>query len=223
MAEKLKNIFFTKSFIEKLSKAIKVKFADFDGDKFFSYIFDDDWEKRELKDRMRHISRSLHKTLPAQYPKALDILLCIAPDFKGFDAMIFPDFVECYGMDHWDLSLPALGEFTKCCSSEFAIRPFLHQDPDTTMEQVHHWAEDEDYRVRRLASEGCRPRLPWAMALPKFKKDPGPIIPVLEKLKNDESESVRRSVANNLNDISKDNPDLALDLCASWYGQISTG
>ncbi len=73
--------------------------------------------------------------------------------------------------------------------------------------------------MRRFASEGCRPRLPWAMALPKFKKDPALIIPVLEKLKNDESDFVRRSVANNLNDISKDNPESVLDICEGWYGQ----
>jgi 3-methyladenine DNA glycosylase AlkC len=81
------------------------------------------------------------------------------------------------------------------------------------------WAEDKDAKVRRLASEGCRPRLPWAMALPKFKKDPSPILPILEKLKDDASEDVRRSVANNLNDISKDNPDLTLEICEKWSGQ----
>ena len=73
--------------------------------------------------------------------------------------------------------------------------------------------------MRRLASEGCRPRLPWAMALPKFKKDPTPLLPILEHLKNDPSETVRRSVANNLNDISKDNPVIALDVCERWHGQ----
>jgi 3-methyladenine DNA glycosylase AlkC len=81
------------------------------------------------------------------------------------------------------------------------------------------WAEDEDPKVRRFASEGCRPRLPWAMALSKFKKDPRPILPVLEKLKDDKSEDVRRSVANNLNDISKDNPEVVLGICESWHGK----
>jgi 3-methyladenine DNA glycosylase AlkC len=87
------------------------------------------------------------------------------------------------------------------------------------MAYVRVWAEDEDHHVRRLASEGCRPRLPWAMALPAFKKDPSLLLPILEKLKNDESESVRKSVANNLNDISKDHPKWVLDICEQWYGQ----
>jgi len=81
------------------------------------------------------------------------------------------------------------------------------------------WAEDNDPKVRRFASEGCRPRLPWAMAIPRFKKDPTPILEVLEKLKYDDSEDVRRSVANNLNDISKDNPHIAISVCKRWLGQ----
>ncbi|MCK5346120.1 MAG: DNA alkylation repair protein, partial [Candidatus Heimdallarchaeota archaeon] len=79
--------------------------------------------------------------------------------------------------------------------------------------------DDKNDSVRRLSTEGCRPRLPWAMALQKFKKDPSPVIPILEKLIDDDSEMVRRSVANNINDISKDNPDIALDLCEKWHGK----
>ncbi|MDP8206920.1 MAG: hypothetical protein P9L92_09675, partial [Candidatus Electryonea clarkiae] len=85
----------------------------------------------------------------------------------------------------------------------------------------HSLADHEDPKVRRLASEGCRPRLPWAMALPAFKKDPTLILPILEKLKNDESETVRRSVANNLNDISKDNPEIVLAICNRWMGKAA--
>ncbi|OQX95193.1 DNA alkylation repair protein, partial [candidate division KSB1 bacterium 4572_119] len=159
------------------------------------------------------------KTLPKSYEKALYILKKAIPFIKGFEAMSFPDYVEIYGMLDWDLSLPALGYLTKYPSSEFAIRPFLDKDPNRVMEHMLKWAEDEDEKVRRFASEGCRPRLPWAMALPKFKKDPAPIIPILEKLKNDESEFVRRSVANNLNDISKDNPRIVLDISEKWIGK----
>lgn len=85
-------------------------------------------------------------------------------------------------MDFWELSLPALKEFTIYCSSEFAIRPFLDRDPEQAMEYMYQWANDKDERVRRLSSEGCRSRLPWAMALPKFKKDPKLILQILEKL-----------------------------------------
>jgi len=138
---------------------------------------------------------------------------------KGFESMSLPDYVEQYGLDNWDISLPAMAPFTKFSSSEFAIRPFLDMDPHKGMKYMMELAENEDYRIRRFSSEGCRSRLPWAMALPKFKKDPSLIIPVLEKLKNDDSEFVRRSVANNLNDISKDNPDMALDICKKWQGK----
>ena len=87
------------------------------------------------------------------------------------------------------------------------------------MKQMLKWSKDKNHHLRRLSSEGCRPRLPWAMALPAFKKDPSPILPILENLKNDESEYVRKSVANNLNDISKDNPELVLEIIKKWKGK----
>jgi 3-methyladenine DNA glycosylase AlkC len=167
---------------------------------------------------MRHVTQCLHETLPDDYATALEILKQVAPGFSGFDAMIFPDYVECYGLVHWDLSLPALALFTTLCSSEFAIRPFIAQDPERAMAKMLVWAKNENEHVRRLASEGCRPRLPWAAALPVFKEDPGLILPILEMLKEDEADYVRKSVANNLNDISKDHPELVLDICERWYG-----
>jgi 3-methyladenine DNA glycosylase AlkC len=133
--------------------------------------------------------------------------------------MVFPDFVEIYGLEDWERSMPALGYFTQFASAEFAVRPFLDRDPERAMVYMDRWSKHENPHVRRLASEGCRPRLPWAMALPKFKEDPRPILPILDRLKDDESESVRRSVANNLNDISKDNPGLVLETCEHWYGR----
>jgi len=182
-------------------------------------MFDESFEEKELLDKMKHTTKCLRDTLPKSYKEALDILIRAAPQVKGFEAMALPDFVATYGMDDWDLSLSALGHFTKYYSSELAIRPFLDKNPEKGMACMMAWAADKDAKVRRLASEGCRPRLPWAMALPKFKKDPSLILPILEKLKDDSSEDVRRSVANNLNDISKDNPDLALEICEKWHGQ----
>jgi 3-methyladenine DNA glycosylase AlkC len=167
---------------------------------------------------MRHLSISLKSTLPENFEEAVNILIEISPFIKGFEAMTLPDFVEVYGMEHFDLSLKALAIFTKYSSSEFAIRPFLKKDPQKTMEFMSDLAKSKNENQRRFASEGCRPRLPWAMALPDFKKDPTLIFPILEKLKSDESEFVRKSAANNLNDISKDNPDLVLDVCENWYG-----
>jgi 3-methyladenine DNA glycosylase AlkC len=218
MPEKLKDIFFTPTFVTQLADAIQRACPDFEKEKFDSLVYDAGWEERELKERMRHITTCLHTTLDREFPEALEILIEAAPAFSGFDTMIFPDYVGFYGLDYWDLSLPALAFFTTLCSSEYAIRPFLDQDPQRAMEYLYTWADDQNEHLRRLASEGCRPRLPWGMALPKFKKDPSLILPVLEKLKDDPSEYVRKSVANNLNDISKDHPDLVLDLCERWYG-----
>ncbi len=218
MSEKLKDLFFTTSFVDELGDAIRQVYPDFDKEKFDSLVFDADFEARELKEKMRHITCCLYETLPKDYPEALEILTEVAPSFCSFDGMVFSDYVGCYGLDHWDISLPALAHFTKYISAEYAIRPFLAQDPDRAMVWMRAWAEDENEQVRRLASEGCRPRLPWGMALPAFKNDPSPVLPILEELKNDESESVRKSVANNLNDISKDHPELVLEISERWYG-----
>jgi 3-methyladenine DNA glycosylase AlkC len=173
----------------------------------------------ELKQRMRHITLCLKQVLPDDYQEAIAIMMNASPQVSGLIVMSFAEYVELFGQLHWDLSMLALGEFTKSCSSEFAIRPFLELDPKRGMQQMYLWATNENEHVRRLASEGCRPRLPWGMALKKFKKDPSPVIPVLEKLKDDPSEYVRKSVANNLNDISKDHSRLVLDLCESWQGK----
>ncbi len=219
MAERLKNIFFTPTFVDLLAEKIQDIHAEFDSAAFKALVYDGAWEAKELKQRMRHLTRCLHQTLPVEYPKALAILEHVAPNFDGFEGILFPDFVECYGLDYWDLSLPALREFTKYGSAEFAIRPFLAEDPARAMAYMAQWAKDENHHVRRLASEGCRPRLPWGMALSAFKKDPSPILLILEMLNNDDSEYVRKSVANNLNDISKDHPDLVLEIGERWLGQ----
>ncbi len=218
MAEPLKDIYFTPGFVRELAGSIRTHHKSFDAEAFERSVLGGAWEELELKQRMRRVTEVLGERLPAGYPEALRILRKVAPDFEGFDAMVFPDFVECFGLDHWSLSMPALKEFTVLCSSEFAVRPFISANPDRAFEHIAEWAKDDDERVRRLASEGCRPRLPWAGALPRLKKDPSPILPILEKLKDDESEFVRRSVANNLNDISKDHPDLVLEIAGRWLG-----
>ena len=219
MPKKLKNMFFTTESIQLLADTLQESYGVFDVDRFLALVYDDTWESLELKGKMHHVTLALHETLAQEFVLALEILRRVAPSIQGFDSMVFPDYVASYGLDHWETSLPALAFFTTLCSSEYAVRPFIAQDPQRTMGQLYEWAEDENEHVRRLASEGCRPRLPWGMVLTVFRKDPTPILPVLEKLKDDESEYVRRSVANNLNDISKDHPDLVLDICERWHGQ----
>lgn len=200
--------------------------ADFDAEAFVEDVFDAEWPERELKQRTRHITLMLGRHLPDAYPEAVAILTVAADRHgePGWDAMSFSDFVEVYGMDDPDVSIPALAEFTKLASSEFAVRPFILRYPDRMYGVMVAWAEDEDWRVRRLATEGCRPRLPWGMALKPVQEDPTPILPILETLRHDESEDVRRSVANNLNDIAKDHSALVVEVLQSWQdGTKETG
>jgi 3-methyladenine DNA glycosylase AlkC len=222
--ELLKERFFNQEFVSRLSEDVQKEYPRFDKKKFHSFIFTSDWKKKELKERMHHIADALHLSLPPDYSKAIAILSAVAVRHikeknTGFGDMCFSDFVERFGLDHIDVSLPALALFTQACSSEYAVRPFIINYPERMMKQMEKWSKHKNYHVRRLASEGCRPRLPWAVALPEFKKDPSPIIPILENLKNDESEYVRRSVANNLNDISKDHPKTVLSIARQWYGE----
>ncbi len=217
MGDQLKNIY-TKEKLLVVASAIGKHDAQFNVNKFLSSVFDTSWEQRALKDRMHHIAATLQQNLHGNYKKQIKTLLKAAPQFSGFEYMFFPDFVEQFGLDDEEISLMALEEFTKTSSAEFAIRPFLLRNPQKTFALLHTWAYHKHHAVRRCASEGCRPRLPWAMALPELKKDPSPILPILSVLYNDESEYVRRSVANNLNDISKDHPDIMLDTISPWVG-----
>ncbi len=210
---------YNEEFINALVQAIAQEHPSFKSKHFRDCVFNARWPQRELKDRMHHITHCLHASLNLPFPKAMTLLRHIAPGFTGFEAMIFPDYVEHYGQDHWDLAIEALADLTRYSSSEFAVRPFIQQCPEKMLDQLLRWAQDDNPHVRRLASEGCRPRLPWAKALEQFKQDPAPLLPILTELRQDPSDYVRRSVANNLNDISKDHPEITLHLCAQWWGQ----
>lgn len=204
--------------VTALAAAVAAVKPGVDADAIVGDVFDADWAGRELKQRIRHVAVVLGRHLPPDYPAALALLRRAAAevDELGFPAMAFNDFVEEYGVDDPDNSLPALEQFTTLVSAEFAIRPFIKRYPDRVFDQLLSWAGSDDWRVRRLASEGSRPRLPWGMGLPALKVDPSPVLPILSALRDDASEDVRRSVANNLNDISKDHPDLVVELLSSW-------
>lgn len=212
---------YSNDFYNHLSDTFLQHFPAFNRKKFLALIFDGNHEQRELKERMHHTAIVMNEILPGSYAKQISILKMVAPSVEdGLTGLIFPDFVETFGLDeeHFEISVDAMEHFTKYSSSEFAVRPFIKKYPERMMEQMTRWTKHMNHHVRRLASEGCRSRLPWAMALPAFKKDPSMVLPILEILKNDVSDYVYRSVANNLNDISKDHPELALEIAKRWKG-----
>lgn len=215
----LKNLY-NKEYISLLLGALDIKYLE--KEVFLKSIFNSEWKDKELKQRMRHISTTLSNFLPNNYRESIKILKLTFSKLNhsyGLENMLFQDYVEVYGLEDFEVSIDALEHFTYKCSSEFAIRQFILKYPDATMKQMQIWACSDNHHVRRLASEGCRPRLPWAIALHEFKKDPKDIISILEKLKDDESEYVRKSVANNINDISKDNPQIVKNLASIWFGE----
>lgn len=219
MAELLKDVY-SKNFLLNFSRMVQSAYKAFDTTAFIAAVMDETWDALPLKARTRRISKNLGIFLPNDYESALDILYAIADSCVGFPYLFFPDFVAVYGKaeKHWELSMNALETFTQKSSSEFAVRSFILSDPERVMRRMTTWAEHANEHVRRLSSEGCRPRLPWGEALAMFKKNPAPVLSILELLKADPSLYVRKSVANNLNDIAKDNPALVLETAHRWIG-----
>lgn len=206
-------------YLQRLADCCSQAYPAFPAERFLQLVFDEQWVSRELKARSQHIRHCLHSALQQPYEKAITVLMDVAPSFSGYEALFFPDYVEAYGQQHWDISMEAMQWLTRFSSAEFAVRPFIMAEPEKMMAQMLRWSEHENYHVRRLASEGCRPRLPWGQALPDFKRDPAPILPILDNLRHDESDYVRRSVANNLNDIAKDNPAVMVGWAKQYFNQ----
>ncbi|MDL2246946.1 DNA alkylation repair protein, partial [Methanobrevibacter sp. OttesenSCG-928-K11] len=233
MGEPFKNIF-NEEFFNEYTKALKNVIGDFDEQLFLSQIMDDKWENKGIVDRGRHLSTTLKNILPSDYKTATDNIIELINYLKetpywskvqdtGFGLSLeygfLGGYVGDYGLDDYETSIETIEEITQFTSCEGAVRPFILKYPDEMMKQMLIWSKHENWAVRRVSSEGCRPRLPWHMALPNLKENPSSIIPILENLKNDPSESVRKSVANNLNDIVKDNPKIVIDLVKKWKGE----
>lgn len=192
---------------------------------FKALIFTTDWEQLELKQRMRHITKVLHSFLNHDFNTAVQTLKNVVIELQnhhingGFEYLFIPDYIEIYGQDYLETSITSFETITPFVSCEFAIRPFIIKHPDYVLAKMKNWSFHDNLHLRRLSSEGCRPRLPWAMALPKFKIDPSPILPILTNLLNDKELYVRKSVANNLNDITKDNKEIVIQLTEKFYGE----
>ena len=192
----------------------------------------------ELKERSAQITAAMATFLPDNFGRSAEIMLAsLAPDnggnignaevncrgIAGWAIMPMTHYVGLYGLGHFNLSMTLLKEMTKQFSSEFGIRFFLIEEQERTLSVLETWTQDPSRHVRRLVSEGTRPRLPWAMRLPTFIEDPAPVLPLLEALKDDDEEYVRRSVANNLNDIAKDHPEVVSQIAGRWLKGNSKG
>lgn len=179
----------------------------------------------ELKDRVELIADELYRTLGEDYEKNISLLTKILGPENENETGMFKEFywimpiakyVEKYGLNDFEVSMDMILEITKRNTSEYTIRPFIQKYTTQTMANMVEWSKNENKHVRRLASEGGRPRLPWAGKLQLFIDDPTPLIPILENLKDDESKYVQKSVANCLNDVLKDNPDIAKSIIRGW-------
>ncbi len=214
----LKDLLFNEEIVAGFAAVIAGAHRPFNERLFLQSVFDAGWFERSLMERMRHITNVLHQQLPVNYRQAATVLLAAVPVMEGggFIGMVPCDYAAAYGLDDLETSIALLEEATKLTSAEFAVRPFILRYPEKMMAQMLIWAGHEHPAVRRLASEGCRPRLPWGVRLQNLVDDPRPILPILEKLKHDPEEAVRRSVANNLNDITKDHPEVVLKVLARW-------
>ncbi len=222
--EPLKNAYnttFFDTFLLQLSKVVTL----LDVLKFKADIFSKQWDAYELKQRMHHITHVLHQYLDTDFTIAIQqikqtIKLLNENGVKGgFEYLFLPNYIEQFGIDYLEDSITSFETITPFVSCEFAIRPFIKQHTTYVLAKMTAWSFHQNFHIRRLASEGCRPRLPWGMALTALKKNPTPILPILMNLLNDSELYVRRSVANNLNDISKDNPQVLIALTQKHFGE----
>ena len=195
-------------------------------------------EHLSILERGQHLANALYQFLPKPYEKAIEVLLSsLTPPLSRTDELglgVFfylphVSFVATFGLDEqfndgrdpFDASMQAQYELTRRFSAEFSMRPFLVKWPERTLKRLVEWTRDPDPHVRRLCSEGSRPRLPWAMRIPSFIKDPRPTLPILDALKDDAELYVRRSVANHIGDIVKSHPELAFEVCERWLVNAS--
>ena len=222
--------FFNVALIERMGAHLAARDPRFDRAGFVAAA-SDGLDALELKARSGQIADALEAYLPQDFAAACGLMLAAlhpntdAPisqmdmddaGIRGWAVMPMAEVVARRGAPDLDRSMATLAEMTKRFSAEFAVRPFLAAEPARAMACMHRFAQDPNAHVRRLASEGSRPRLPWGMRLTAFVADPAPLIPLLERLRDDPSDYVRRSVANSLNDIAKDHPELVARLAADW-------
>jgi 3-methyladenine DNA glycosylase AlkC len=231
MAEPLK-VFFSPALVKRLAATVAGVDAAFDTRGFITEATCG-LDELELLGRGKHIAAALKKFLPPDYPKAIDVLLrSLGPEhatdellglgMAPFFYLPHSVFIAEHGLDHFELSMRAQYELTKRFSAEACIRPYIARYPDRTFATLRRWAGDSSSHVRRLVSEGTRLRLPWAMRVDWLDENPERVLELLELLKDDPATLVRRSVANNLNDLGKVHPKHLVSVCGRWLKNAST-
>ncbi len=216
--------YYGKELAELLADKIKPVYSKFDSKSFIKTV-SKEVKDLELKARVEVITDALREHLPKNYKSAAKILLKILGPENENETGMFKEyywlmpvafFVEKFGLDDFETSINAISEITKRNTGEYAIRPFIRKYPKETLRIMKKWSKDKNVHMRRLASEGCRPRLPWSQKLDGFILDPSPILPILENLREDDSLFVKKSVANNINDILKDNYKTVISVLNIW-------
>ena len=216
--------FFDARIVNEIADDLRRAHRKFDKTKFASECLNG-LDGLELIARGWHIAEAMRRHLPAHFPDAAAILTQSLPasgtprsedKMDSFRYLPHTQFVSKYGLDHFEESMTAQYELTQRFTAEFSIRAFFEKYPRETHARFVQWSGDANVHVRRLVSEGSRPRLPWGARLRAFQKDPSPVLALLELLKDDPEIYVRRSVANNLNDIAKDHPEIAIATCRRW-------
>ncbi len=224
MAEPLKNSF-GPEVAETIAGMLAAELPDFDTRSFLTRALDG-YDELELTPRAKQIAAAMAEHLPADRARALRIVTnSLGPEIEeseltGMGTFVYLPhvfFVAEHGLDHFELAMKAQYELTRRFTAEFSIRAYLEHHEEATLDRLRTWAGDPNVHVRRLVSEGSRPRLPWAPRLRRYQEDPTPVLELLELLRHDSEEYVRRSVANNLNDISKDHPELVVETVERWW------
>jgi 3-methyladenine DNA glycosylase AlkC len=180
---------------------------------------------KRYTERIEIHAQLFHKYLPQSYKEALGILLQILGEENPSQTGMFTHyywlmpvgkFVELYGLNDFDISMKALEEITKRNTGEYAIRPFARKYPEKILSVCMKWAKSDNFHLRRLASEGLRPKLPWATKLDIWNDNPSPVFDIIEILKEDSVKFVQKSVANHLRDWIKVNPQEAQKIIDTW-------
>ncbi len=216
--------YFGRNLSELLSAKITAVYSDFDSECFIHQV-ESSVRNKTYTQRVEVIARHLKENLPSAYNEALKILVSILGEknpnqtgmFKHYYWVLpIGKFIQEYGLDHFELSMRAIEEVTQRNTGEYAIRPFIRKYPEESLEKMEKWANSPSFHLRRLSSEGLRPKLPWAPKLDTFIEHPTPVFAILDQLKQDEIMFVKKSVANHLTDWLKVNQEKTIPLIKDW-------